>query len=261
MPSISETLVVIPLLRDRFPNLMNNYGYLFRAGDRVVCVDCAVAAPILEVLNDHDWALTDILLTHHHWDHVDGVADLVAATGAKVWGHEKDAHRLPPLDHALSAGDVIEISGHRAEIWDVSGHTLNHIAFIFEGIAFTGDSLMVAGCGRLFEGSPDLMFNSLMKFKDLPDETLIASGHEYTLDNLAFALSLEPDNGALISQKAKVEGGRAANRPSVPSPLSVERNTNPFLRCHMVGLKAATGTIGQSDTDTFAAARRAKDAF
>lgn len=261
MTEIADGLVVVPMLRDEFPDLLDNYGFLFAVGDRVVCVDAARADPLLAAARAQGWTITDILLTHHHPDHIDGVAGIVAATGAKVWGNAADAHRLPPLDHAVSPGDTVDIAGAAARVWDVSGHTQDHIAYVFDGIAFTGDSLMVAGCGRLFEGTPEQMYTSLAQFAALPEGTLIASGHEYTETNLAFALSLEPSNPALISRRAEVSALRAQGSPSVPSPLWVERLTNPFLRADDPALKAATGTSGQSDTETFAAARRAKDAF
>lgn len=261
MTTIAENLVTIPMLKDRFPDLLNNYGFIVRIGDRVVAVDCARAAPYRQALDEQGWTLTDILITHHHPDHVEGVAELSAATGAKVWGNAADAHRLPRLDQPVSPGDVIDFGTAKATVWDVSGHTHNHVAYVFDDIAFTGDSLMAAGCGRLFEGTPEQMFESLSKFADLPDDMLIASGHEYTVDNLRFALSLEPDNAQIISRITKVENGLAEGQPSVPSRLGAERHTNPFLRSHTPELKAATGTTGKSDVETFAAARRAKDAF
>ncbi|MGB3553242.1 MAG: hydroxyacylglutathione hydrolase [Jannaschia sp.] len=252
--SLADTLITVPCLRD-------NYAFLFQSGDRVAVVDVPEAAPILSALSGHGLTLTDILLTHHHPDHIDGVGELVAATGAAVWGAAADAHRLPPLDHALSPGDEIDVGGATARIWDVSGHTIGHIAFVFDGVAFTGDSLMAAGCGRLFEGTAERMHESLAQFADLPDGTLIASGHEYTASNLAFAASLEPDAPVIRSRVAEVERRTAEGAPSVPSTLGTERETNPFLRSGEHAIKAATGTIGQDDTATFAAARRAKDAF
>jgi hydroxyacylglutathione hydrolase len=143
----------------------------------------------------------------------------------------------------------------------VSGHTIGHIAYIFDGIAFTGDSLMNGGCGRLFEGTPEQMHASLCQFADLDGGTLIASGHEYTIGNLRFAQTLEPDNKDLISRLTKAEADLAKGTPTVPSTLSLERHTNPFLRSQKPALKAATGTEGRPDSETFAAARRAKDAF
>ncbi len=261
MTAIAETLVVVPMLRDRFPDLLDNYGFLFRAGDRVVSVDCARAEPIQAAAEARGWTITDVLLTHHHPDHVDGVAGLVARTGAAVWGNGADAHRLPPLDHAVAPGDVIDIGGAAARILDVSGHTIGHIAYLFDDVAFTGDSLMAGGCGRLFEGTAAQMHASLMQFADLSGHMLIASGHEYTGDNLDFALSLEPEHPALISRRGRLERMRSRGVPSVPAALDLERGTNPYLRCHEPTLKAATGTAGRSDAATFAAVRKAKDAF
>ncbi|TFL19971.1 hydroxyacylglutathione hydrolase [Jannaschia formosa] len=252
--TLAPSLVTVPCLSD-------NYAFLFRSGDRVGVVDVPDAGPILAALKERDWTLTDILLTHHHWDHVDGVADLVAETGAKVWGNAEDAERLPPLDNPVRPGDTIRIGEAEARVWDVSGHTIGHVAFVFEDVAFTGDSLMAAGCGRLFEGTAERMHRSLSQFADLPDDLLIASGHEYTAANLAFAATLEPGSAALNSRASEVGALRAEGVPSVPSTLGEERHTNPFLRSHVDAVKAATGTIGQSDETTFAAARRAKDAF
>ncbi len=251
--SLRDGLVTIPCLSD-------NYAFAFRSGERVAVVDVPEAGPVLAALEARGWRATDILLTHHHPDHVQGVAEVVAATGAAVWGAAADAHRLPALDHALAPGDHVAIGTETARVVDVSGHTMGHIAFLFDGVAFTGDSLMAGGCGRLFEGSPDVMHASLAQFADLPGDTLVASGHEYTAANLAFALSLEPGHAALISRRAEVERRRAEGVPSVPSTLDTERRTNPYLRTGEAGLKAATGTTGRPDAETFAAVRRAKDA-
>jgi hydroxyacylglutathione hydrolase len=252
--ALTKTLVTVPCLKD-------NYAFLFRSGDRVACVDVPEAGPILAELRARDWRLTDILLTHHHRDHVDGVPDLVAATGAAVWGAAADAHRLPPLDHALAPEDDVTIGAETGRVIDVSGHTVGHVAYLFDGVAFTGDSLMAGGCGRLFEGDAAQMHASLSRFADLPGDTLVASGHEYTASNLAFASSLEPDLAPLISRIEETSRLRGDGRPTVPSQLETERGTNPFLRSGDSRLKAATATLGRSDVETFAAARRAKDAF
>ena len=252
--SLRDGLVTIPCLAD-------NYAFAFRSGDRVAVVDVPEAAPVLAAMEARGWRITDVLLTHHHDDHVQGVAEVVAATGAAVWGAAADAHRLPPLDRALAPGDAVAIGAETGHVVDVSGHTVGHVAYLFDGVAFTGDSLMAAGCGRLFEGTPEQMHASLQRLADLPGDTVVASGHEYTAGNLAFALSLEPGSAALISRRDEVERLRAEGEPSVPSTLDAERNTNPFLRARDPSLKAATGTTGQSDEKTFAALRRAKDAF
>ena len=256
-----DGLVVVPMLKGRYPGLLDNYGYLVRSGDRVATIDAARAEPILNAARSLSWTITDVLLTHHHPDHVDGVEGLRSVTEATIWGAAADAHRLPAVDRALSPGDAVEIGTATGTVWDVPGHTVGHVAYVFDGIAFTGDSLMSAGCGRLFEGSPEQMHASLIRFAELDGATLIASGHEYTVANLSFAQTLEPENAALTFRRDDVEAGLSQGRPSVPSTLDLERSTNPFLRCHLPALKAATGTGGQSDTATFAAARAAKDAF
>lgn len=256
-----DALVVVPMMRNRFPDLLDNYGYMARSGDRVACFDCARAAPHLDAAKAMGWTITDIVLTHHHPDHVDGVDALRAATGAAVWGNAADAARLPTLDHAVSPGDTVTLGAAEGAVWDMPGHTIGHVAYVFGGIAFTGDSLMGGGCGRLFEGTAAQMHDSLRRFANADDGMLIASGHEYTATNLAFALTLEPDNADLISRREALERLMADGAPSVPSTLGLERSTNPFLRCHMPTLKAATGTEDRPDPETFAAARAAKDAF
>ena len=256
-----DGLVVVPMMRDRFPDLLDNYGWLARAGDRVAAFDAARAEPLLDAARAMGWTVTDVLLTHHHPDHVDGVAALREATGAAVWGAAADAHRLPTLDHAVAPGDAVALGPARGSAWDVSGHTIGHLAYVFDGIAFTGDSLMAGGCGRLFEGTPARMHASLALFDALDGAVLVASGHEYTATNLAFAATLEPGNRDLTSRGAEAEALIEAGRPAAPTTLDLERRTNPFLRSHVPAVKAATGTDGATDVETFAAARSARDAF
>lgn len=255
----------MPLELVTIPCLADNYAYLVHdpASGATAVVDVPEAAPILAALSARGWQLTEIWLTHHHNDHIDGVPALRAATGAKVTGAAADAHRLPPLDHALPDDDTFLFAGHAVETFPVPGHTIGHIAFhIPEArLAFTGDSLMAAGCGRLFEGTPAQMWASLSRLSALPGETLICSGHEYTTGNLRFALTLEPANAALISRNDRVAGLRREGRPSVPVPLSEERETNPFLRAHLPALKSAIGLPDASDADSFAEIRARKDRF
>lgn len=249
-------LVTIPCLTD-------NYAYLLHdaASGHTTLVDAPESAPILNALAARGWALSQILLTHHHADHIQGVADITAATGAAVLGARADAHRLPPLTRALSEGDTVAIGPDTAQVLDVSGHTMGHIAFVLPGYAFTADSLMAGGCGRLFEGSPDTMYASLMKLAALPGETLICSGHEYTAANLRFAASIDPDNPALIARIARVTKARAENRATVPSRLSGEMATNPFLRAHLPHIKAMLGLPTATDAQVFAELRARKDRF
>ncbi|WP_103334442.1 hydroxyacylglutathione hydrolase [Pseudotabrizicola formosa] len=251
-------LVTIPCLKD-------NYAFLIH--DPVTgatgVIDVPEAAPIIAALESRGWQLSDILITHHHDDHIAGVPALREATGARVWGAHADAHRLPPLDHALAEGDSVTIGQETGRVMDVSGHTMGHIAFHFpqSALVFTADSLMAAGCGRLFEGSPQTMWASLSKLAALPSETLVCSGHEYTTSNIRFALSLEPDNPALISRASQVALAREDVRPTVPSTLSEELATNPFLRAALPEVKAAIGMAGSSDADAFAEIRKRKDRF
>jgi len=247
------------------PCLSDNYAFLLRdrATGEVALIDAPEADPILAELDRRGWRLGQILLTHHHADHVQGVAGIRAATGARVLGAERDAHRLPPLDAALVDGSPVAVGGIEGAVIDVPGHTIGHIAFHFPaaGAVFTADSLMALGCGRLFEGTPEMMWTSLLRLAALPPSTLVCSGHEYTLANAKFALTIEPDNPKLISRAEAVAAARAEGRPTVPSLLSEELETNPFLRAHLPEVKAALGMSGADDVAVFAEIRRRKDAF
>jgi hydroxyacylglutathione hydrolase len=231
-------------------------------------VDAPEAPPVLERLAARAWRLDAVLNTHHHPDHIDGVADIVAATGAAVLGGADDAHRLPPLARTLREGDTVSVGAHEGRVLDVSGHTVGHIAFVFDGageegetLAFTADSLMAAGCGRLFEGTPDQMWASLQKLAALPDDTWVCSGHEYTTSNLAFAAHVDAGNPALHARIEKVKKARAEGRATVPSRLSGEKATNPFLRSGEAALKSFIGQPEATDAQTFAALRALKDNF
>ncbi|MCJ8138721.1 hydroxyacylglutathione hydrolase [Falsirhodobacter halotolerans] len=255
----------MPLELMTIPCLKDNYAFLVHNTDtrETIAVDVPEANPILVVLASREWPLTHILLTHHHGDHIDGVAKLRAATGAKVVGAKADVARLPELDIEVTEGDVLDLLGTPVRVIDVPGHTVGHIAFHLPEpeLAFTGDSLMAGGCGRLFEGTPEQMWDSLTKLSALPPETRICSGHEYTLSNLRFALTLEPENEMLISRIAAVEAARDDNTPTVPSTLSEELATNPFLRANLPVVKAALGMVDDDDAAVFAEVRRRKDSF
>lgn len=209
--------------------LEDNYAYLVHGGGQTALIDAPEAAPVLAELTARGWGLDAILLTHHHDDHIQAVPEIVAATGAQVWGNATDAARLPPLDRALSPGDGAEICGERVEVIDVPGHTLGHVAFYMPdaGLVFTADSLMAMGCGRLFEGTSAQMWASLSRLAALPDDTLVCSGHDYARGNGAFALAVDPGNAAL---QARLDATLAGQRPASPATLAEEKATNPFLR-------------------------------
>ena len=255
----------MPLQIVTVPCLQDNYAYLAHddATDATAVIDVPDAAPVLNALDQRGWKLSHILITHHHGDHIDGVPALAGATGARVIGAAADADRLPPLDEAVSEGDTIRIGMEEGRIIDVSGHTKGHIAYYFPGskAVFTADSLMALGCGRLFEGTPKMMWHSLTKLAVLPPDTMVYSGHEYTAANARFAKTIEPDNPDLIQRTADIQAARAADRPTVPSRLSTELATNPFLRAHLPSVKALIGLPESSDVESFAEIRARKDRF
>ena len=236
----------------------DNYAYLLHGADGTVLIDAPEATPILRELAARDRSLSAILLTHHHGDHVDGVAEIVEATGAMVIGAAADAHRLPRLDLRITPGEPLEVLGEPVAIIDVPGHTVGHVAFHFpqSGFAFTADSLMALGCGRLFEGSAAMMWDSLSRLNALPADTLICSGHDYCTGNGAFALSVDPDNPAL---RDRLDAVQRAEQPCAPATLAMERETNPFLR--VAALRASLGMDEAPDAEVFARLRAMKDRF
>ena len=253
----------MPLELVTIPCLADNYAFLVHNTDtgETLLVDAPDAPPIQAALDAQGWTLTDILLTHHHWDHMDGLPPLRGS--ARVIGAKADAHRLPRLDLAVSEGDSVTICGENAAVFDVSGHTMNHIAVHFptSALLFSADSLMALGCGRLFEGTPAQMWDSLQKLMRLPADTTVCSGHEYTQSNAKFALTVDPENAALISRAREIDQARADGEPTVPSTLSTELETNPFLRPSDPGIRAQLGMVNATDTDVFAEIRARKDRF
>ncbi len=251
-------LVTVPCLSD-------NYAFLLHDSETgaTLLVDAPESWPIVAALEAHGWRLTDVALTHHHYDHVDGLEDLVESYQPQVIGAAADAKRLPPLDRAVTHGESFSWSGHRVEVLDVSGHTMGHVAYYIPdaGAVFTGDSLMALGCGRLFEGDAARMWESLSRLAALPGETLVCSGHEYTAANAAFAATIEPDNAALAARTADIKAARAKDEPTVPSQLALELATNPFLRAHLPEVKAGLGMAGAPDAEVFAEIRKRKDNF
>jgi hydroxyacylglutathione hydrolase len=254
----SHTFVTIACLSDNYAFLLQD-----RATGDVALIDVPEAAPVLAELSARGWSLSQIWLTHHHPDHVQGLTQVLADHPAPVYGAAADAHRLPDLDVALNDGSSFTLGAAQVDVIDVSGHTLGHIAFHVPAAraAFTADSLMALGCGRLFEGTPAQMHASLEKTAAWPDETLICSGHEYTAANGTFALTVDPDNAALHQRIRDIATARAADRFTVPSTLALERATNPYLRTSDPALRATLGLQNASDAEVFAEVRARKDSF
>ena len=259
----------MPLEILTIPCLSDNYAFLAHdpaSGDTAL-VDAPEAGPILQALADKGWTLSHVLLTHHHWDHVDALPEILAAQSdpkaVQVVGAAADAHRLPPLDLAVNEGDSFHIGSDPVHIMDVSGHTVGHIAFHLpaSNAVFTADSLMALGCGRLFEGTPDQMWISLMKLAALPDETVVYSGHEYTQSNGRFAETIEPGNPDLQARIAEIAAARAEGRPTVPSSLKQEKATNPFLRAASPEIQQRLDMQGADLAKVFAEIRHRKDNF
>lgn len=244
-------LVTLRCLRD-------NYAYLLHGPAGTVLIDAPEAMPILTEIEAQGWGLDAILLTHHHDDHIGAVAEIVAATGARVIGNAGDARRLPPLDIAAMPGEPLEVLGESVTVLDVSGHTIGHVAFHFpqSRMAFTADSLMAMGCGRLFEGDAAMMWESLSRLNALPAETLICSGHDYCAANGTFALSVDAGNTAL---QERLDAVAQSQQPCSPATLAEERATNPFLRVNE--LRDPLGMQGATDAEVFARLRKLKDEF
>ncbi|MDX5372535.1 MAG: hydroxyacylglutathione hydrolase [Pseudomonadaceae bacterium] len=253
---------------DALPAFSDNYIWLLQdhATRRCAVVDPGDAQPVLDWMDAHPgWQLSDILITHHHPDHVGGVARLKQASGARVCGPARE--NIPACDLALDEGMHVEALGQRFLIYAVPGHTLGHIAYYQaeEGWLFCGDTLFAAGCGRLFEGTPAQMHDSLQRLAALPDATRVYCTHEYTLSNLHFARVVEPHNPAIASRFAEVAAWRSAGRISLPSSIALEKATNPFLRCGETSVKQIIdereGSPHSSEEQVFASLRRWKDGF
>jgi hydroxyacylglutathione hydrolase len=250
------------------PCLTDNYAYLVAAsGGHAVVVDPSEAAPVRSALERRGLSLVGVWATHHHHDHVGGISELVRdVAGLEVLGSAYDAQRqrIPSQTRALNPGDPVWFQSGRVRLLFVPGHTLGAVAYLYNGALFSGDTLFSAGCGRLFEGTPAQMRSSLASLRDLPPSTLLYCGHEYTQKNLEFALDIEPDNAAISERLRQVREQRAAGRPSVPSTLMQECETNPFLRWDaptVITRALALGAQSDAPDEVFATLRRAKDAY
>lgn len=223
------------------PAFSDNYIWMLHDGRQALVIDPGEAAPVFAALERHALQLQAILITHHHADHVGGVAALRAATGAPVWGPARET--LPEPVSRVQGGDQVEVLGGPWRVMDVPGHTAGHVAYFSdagaEPLLFCGDTLFSAGCGRLFEGTPAQMQQSLDALAALPDTTRVCCAHEYTLSNLRFARAVEPNNAALLHHLEHCEGLRTQARPTLPSSIGLEREINPFLRTRETAVAAS----------------------
>ncbi len=243
----------------------DNYIWVIHDKRHAVVVDPGDAAPVLRFLQEQHLTLAAVLITHHHADHVGGLPGILAVSPVTVYGPRSEA--IDGVTHLLAETDRITLPqlGISFRVLDIPGHTAGHIGYVGEGWLFCGDTLFACGCGRLFEGTPAQMSDSLDKLASLPENTAVYCAHEYTLSNIAFALTVEPDNARLQQRALKAAEDRRQSRPTVPSTLALERDTNPFLRCRIPAIAQAveshTGTHPVDTTAVFAALRQWKNTF
>jgi hydroxyacylglutathione hydrolase len=254
------------LVIETIPVLNDNYVHILHEpiSGATAAVDPAVAEPVLAACRERGWTLSHILNTHHHHDHVGGNYELGKATGCTVVGARKDSERIPGIGLEVAEGDTFLLGAAAAVVFEVPGHTSGHIAYWFPDSTalFCGDTLFSLGCGRLFEGSAEEMWDSLSKLRELPPETLVYCAHEYTAANGRFARLVERDNPALLARLEEVAALRARDYPTIPATLGAERAANPFLRADEPTVARAVGLEpGAPPARVFAELRRRKDVF
>lgn len=242
------------------PIFDDNYIWLLDDGSAAVAVDPGTAQPLLDYLAAHHLHLAAVFITHHHADHTGGLAQLATAAPCPVYGPGS----IDLVTNPVTAGDAIRLLDQDFRIIALPGHTLDHIGYVGAGAVFCGDTLFAAGCGRLFEGTPAQMFQSLAQLAALPADTLVCCTHEYTLANLRFASVVEPDSPELAQRVARETAKRTAGQPTLPSSIALERATNPFLRTTVPAVISAAEARGASSHDPigiFATLRQWKDGF
>lgn len=247
----------------QFPCLEDNYGVLVHdpVSGATASVDAPDAREVLRQLENTGWQLTHILTTHHHGDHTGGNRALKAETGCTIIGPRAEGHRIPEIDQCVGEHDVVAFGEHEIRVLDTPGHTAGHISYWIPSAAtaFVGDTLFAMGCGRLLEGDPETMWNSLGKLMRLPPETQVYCGHEYTLANARFALTIEPDNETLRNRADDVRSLRAANQPTLPTTIAEELATNPFLRADEPAIRKRLGLEDVPVWQVFAEIRKRKN--
>ncbi len=243
--------------------LRDNYCVLLRAASsgETLAIDAPEAQAIEKALLVEKSRLTDIFVTHHHSDQTGGCLALQASYRCRITGPAAEAERIPGLTHGVSEGGSLSFAGHAVQVIETPGHTLGHVSYYFAslGTVFTGDTLFALGCGRLFEGDAQMMYASLQKIAALPDDTSVYCGHEYTLANARFAMSIEPENTALIARVKAIEAMRAKGEATLPTTIGLEKQTNPFLRTRSLAIRSRLGLAGAPDWQVLARLRELKN--
>lgn len=255
----------MPLMVEQFMCRSDNFGVLLHdatTGETAI-IDAPEERPILEAVERTGWRPTVILTTHHHADHVEANLVLKERFGLEIVGPKAEAAKIPGIDRTVVDGETFTFSGHPVHVIETPGHTAGHVCYHLpdDGLLFAGDTLFALGCGRLFERGPADMYTSLKKLVALPLETKVYCGHEYTLSNARFALSVDPTNSALKERAKEIERLREESRPTLPTTLSLEMSTNPFLRWHDPALRRNLAMEGATDEAVFAEVRKRKDLF
>ncbi len=251
-------IIQLPVLEDNFIYLLHD-----PISAETAVVDPALAQPVLDTLKNKSWSLTYIFNTHHHWDHIGANLELKEKTNCQILALGADHSRIPGIDHHLKQGDEVKLGNQLGTVIETPGHTLGHIVYYFPDshALFCGDTLFSMGCGRLFEGSAEQMWHSLQALKKLPRQTRIYCAHEYTQANAQFALTLEPNNKQLLQRIHQVNLLRTNNKPTIPSTIGLELETNPFLREQSPELQESIEMTGLSAVKIFSKIRILKDNF
>ena len=245
--------------------LKDNYGVLLHdpASGATAAIDAPEAPPIEAALKATGWTLSDILVTHHHGDHTGGIAELKKRHKCRVVAPRGEAGKIPLVDETVAEGDGVKVGTLVAKVIETPGHTAGHITYWFGGdrLAFAGDTLFSIGCGRVIEGTPEMMWASLLKLRQLPGDTRVYCGHEYTLANIKFAQTIEPGNAALAARAKQAAGQVAAGKPTIPTTIDEEKAANVFLRADVPAIAAAVGLAGAPPVQVFAEIRARKNKF
>lgn len=247
----------------QFPCLSDNYGVLIRDAEAGVtaAIDAPDAGQVAAALKEKGWRLTHILTTHHHGDHTAGNLPLKAETKCTIIGPRGEAAKVPGIDTQVGEGDTFKFGSFEVRVLDTPGHTAGHITYWIPsaGVAFVGDTLFAIGCGRVIEGNAQMMWSSLEKLMALPKETQVYCGHEYTQANAKFALTIEPENAALQKRAKEVDQLRAAGKPTLPTNIAIELETNPFLRPSAPAIQQRLGLVGKPEWQIFGEIRERKN--